>query len=372
MGTTLSRRAMHETNDLRVLEIVPLPPPAAVLERVPAGERERDVVWSARRELSSALTGADVRKVVIVGPCSIHDPVAALDYAHRLRVLRERLGDELIVVMRVYFEKPRTTLGWKGLINDPHLDGSSEIGTGIVLARELLLEVARLGMPAATEFLDPLVPQYIGDLVAWAAIGARTTESPTHREMASGLSMCVGFKNGTDGSVDAAMNAMIAASSPHSFLGIDASGRVSVVRTRGNSQSHVVLRGGRNGPNYSRRDVQGAAGALQKAGLNQRVLIDCNHDNSGKNFARQGAVIEDIVSQIDEGQHNILGAMLESNLVSGRQDLSGPRAKLVYGQSLTDGCLDFPSTERLLEGFARRLRGRRTATESRVRELTQG
>jgi 3-deoxy-7-phosphoheptulonate synthase len=354
---------MPQTSDLRVVEIAPLASPATVLTRTPTGDRERKTVWAARREIQEVLAGTDRRKLVIVGPCSIHDPAAALEYAERLLAVRQRLADELVVVMRVYFEKPRTTVGWKGLINDPHFDGSYDIETGIRIARNLLRDIARLGLPAATEFLDPLVPQYIGDLIAWAAIGARTTESPTHREMASGLSMCVGFKNGTDGSLNVAINAMIAAARPHSFLGVDASGAVSVVRTRGNPHGHLVLRGGRQGPNYGRRHVQAAVVELEKAGVNTRVLVDCSHDNSGKDFARQAAVLEDVGAQLAEGQTAILGAMLESNLVSGRQDLTGLRSKLVYGQSLTDACLDFHTTERLLENFARNLRSRGNSTD---------
>jgi 3-deoxy-7-phosphoheptulonate synthase len=280
-----------------------------------------------------------------VGPCSIHDPDAALEYAERLLRLRERVASELVLIMRVYFEKPRTTVGWKGLINDPHLDGSYDIPTGIRRARKLLSDIAELGLPAATEMLDPIIPQYIADLIAWSAIGARTTESQTHREMASGLSMPVGFKNGTDGSLGVAVNAMIAASRPHSFLGIDENGRVGVVRTAGNPHTHLVLRGGSSGPNYGQDAVQRAVASLEEAGVNPRVLIDASHDNSGKKAERQPAVVADVGAQVRRGSANVLGVMVESHLVAGRQELKD-KSTLVYGQSITDGCIDFPTTER--------------------------
>jgi 3-deoxy-7-phosphoheptulonate synthase len=265
--------------------------------------------------------------------------------------LSKRLSDQLLVVMRVYFEKPRTTVGWKGLINDPHLDGSFDIPTGIRTARRLLRDLAEMGMPSATETLDPIIPQYIADFVSWTAIGARTTESQTHREMASGLSMPVGFKNGTDGSLGIAVNAMITASRPHSFLGIDGSGRVGVVRTAGNPHTHLVLRGGASSPNYDSASVARAVEALKRANVNPRVMVDCSHDNSNKNHERQPDVVVNVGSQLEHGNSQILGVMLESNLVAGRQDLKN-KADLRYGQSITDGCIDFATTERALEGLA--------------------
>jgi 3-deoxy-7-phosphoheptulonate synthase len=324
-----------------------------VLEELPLSPRAADVVFRARTELEEVLLGKDRRRLVIVGPCSIHDPSAALDYAAKLLALRERLSDSLLIVMRVYFEEPRTTVGWKGLINDPHLDGTFDIPLGIRVARRLLRDLAELGMPAATEMLDPIVPQYIADLVTWTAIGARTTESQTHREMASGLSMPVGFKNGTDGGLSVAINAMIAASQPHSFLGVDAEGRVGVVRTSGNPHTHLVLRGGSKGPNFASADVARATAALQSAGVNPFVLVDCSHDNSGKDAARQPSVLQAVGSQIRAGERNLLGAMVESNLVAGRQELFGQKDALTYGQSITDACVDFPTTARMLEDFAR-------------------
>ncbi|HYJ09706.1 MAG TPA: 3-deoxy-7-phosphoheptulonate synthase [Polyangiaceae bacterium] len=344
---------MRETKNLRVVDTAVLQSPNQVLLELPLGDRAAEVVFRARAELEAVLNGGDRRRIVIVGPCSIHDPEAALDYAVRLLKLRERVADSLLVVMRVYFEKPRTTVGWKGLINDPHLDGTFDIPTGIRVARRLLRELAEMGLPSATEMLDPIIPQYIADVVAWSAIGARTTESQTHREMASGLSMPVGFKNGTDGSLGVAINAMIAASRPHSFLGIDGEGRVGVVRTSGNPHAHLVLRGGSRGPNFARAEVERAALALAKQGVNPGVLVDCSHDNSGKDPERQPEVLAEVGAQIRDGSAHLLGAMIESNIVAGRQDLRGSKRDLVYGQSITDGCVDFATTERILEGLAR-------------------
>jgi 3-deoxy-7-phosphoheptulonate synthase len=342
---------MRETKDLRIVDTTALLSPDDVTCELPLSDRASDVVFRARQEIQAVLEGRDLRKLVIVGPCSIHDPKAALDYANRLLELRERVSDALLLVMRVYFEKPRTTVGWKGLINDPHLDGSYDIPTGIRAARGLLREIAELGLPAATEMLDPIIPQYIADLVSWTAIGARTTESQTHREMASGLSMPVGFKNGTDGGLGVAINAMIAASRPHSFLGVDGAGRVGVVRTAGNPHCHIVLRGGAAGPNYSATEVAKAVAALQKAHVSPRVMIDASHDNSGKDPMRQPAVLSDVGAQIRGGQQHILGVMLESHLQAGRQELVD-KATLTYGQSITDGCIAFDSTCEVLEAFA--------------------
>ncbi|HEY6080556.1 MAG TPA: 3-deoxy-7-phosphoheptulonate synthase [Polyangiaceae bacterium] len=342
---------MRTTKDLRIVETTALRSPDDVTRELPLSDRAADVVFRARQEIQAVLEGRDPRKLVIVGPCSIHDPQAALDYAQQLLALRERVADALLIVMRVYFEKPRTTVGWKGLINDPHLDGSYDIPTGIRTARGLLRELAELGLPAATEMLDPIIPQYIADLVSWSAIGARTTESQTHREMASGLSMPVGFKNGTDGSLGVAINAMIAASQPHSFLGVDGAGRVGVVRTAGNPHCHIVLRGGAAGPNYAASEVAKAVAALRKAQVSPRVLIDASHDNSGKDPARQSAVLADVGQQIRGGDPHVLGVMLESHLRAGRQELTD-KASLSYGQSITDGCIAFDTTCELLEALA--------------------
>jgi 3-deoxy-7-phosphoheptulonate synthase len=347
---------MRETKNLRIVETTALRSPDDVGSELPLSEHAADVVFRARQQIQNVLDGRDPRKLVIVGPCSIHDPRAAVDYAARLLELRERVEDALLLVMRVYFEKPRTTVGWKGLINDPHLDGSNDIPTGIRTARALLREIAELGLPAATEMLDPIIPQYISDLVSWTAIGARTTESQTHREMASGLSMPVGFKNGTDGSLGVAVNAMIAASRSHSFLGVDGGGRVGVVRTAGNPHCHIVLRGGAAGPNYGASEVTRAVAALQKARVNPGVLIDASHDNSGKDPSRQPAVLSEVGKQIREGQSHILGVMLESHLQAGRQELVD-KATLCYGQSITDGCIGIDTTREVLEAFADDVRG---------------
>jgi 3-deoxy-7-phosphoheptulonate synthase len=343
---------MLETKDLRIVDTTLLKSPNDVTRELPLSEGAASVVFGARQEIQAVLHGEDSRPLAIVGPCSIHDPEAALDYAGRLLTLKQRFSSDILLVMRVYFEKPRTTVGWKGLINDPHLDGSYDIPAGIRSARRLLLNLAELGMPAATEMLDPIIPQYIADLVSWTAIGARTTESQTHREMASGLSMPVGFKNGTDGGLSVAINAMIAASRPHSFLGIDPGGHVGVVRTRGNPHTHLVLRGGNVGPNYAPAQVSAAARALEKAHINARVLVDCSHDNSGKNPLNQPQVLADVGAQIRAGSLDVLGVMVESNIAGGKQELGSDKSQLVYGQSITDGCVDFATTERMLEQFA--------------------
>jgi 3-deoxy-7-phosphoheptulonate synthase len=289
-----------------------------------------------------------------VGPCSIHDPEAALDYAERLLALRRRYERDLLIVMRAYFEKPRTTVGWKGMINDPHLNGSHDIASGLHIARKLLLDLCRMEMPVATEMLDPIVPQYLADLVTWTAIGARTTESQTHREMASGLSMPVGYKNGTDGGLAGAVNALIAASRPHSFVGIDGSGRVAIVQTAGNPDGHIVLRGGTKGPNYASEHVSLAAAVLEKSAVCSRMLVDCSHDNSGRSHIRQPEVLREVARQLSDGSPHILGAMIESHLVAGQQHF-GPgtsHEKLVYGQSITDACVDLETTEDMLAELA--------------------
>lgn len=339
---------MRETSNLRVVDTTLLQSPDEVTGELPLSSHAAEVVYRARHDIEAVLRGSDARKLVIVGPCSIHDPEAALDYAGRLLRLRERVNEQLLVVMRVYFEKPRTNIGWKGLINDPHLDGTYDIPTGVRTARRLLLDLAEMGLPAATEMLDPIIPQYIADLVSWTAIGARTTESQTHRELASGLSMPVGFKNGTDGNLTPAINGVLTASQTHCFLGIDGKGRVGVVHTRGNPHCHLVLRGGNGAPNYGASDVTLATETLASAGVNPRLLIDCSHDNSRKNHLNQPEVLADVGAQLRAGSNSILGVMIESHLVSGRQDLKRTRAELTYGQSITDGCVDFAMTERML------------------------
>jgi len=340
------------TLNVRVVTTTPLPNPASIRSEIAVSERATQAVLRARREIARVIAGHDPRRLVVIGPCSVHDPDAAIDYALKLKKLTEPLSDRLMVVMRVYFEKPRTTVGWKGLINDPELDGSDDIPAGLRKARRLLLEVNEIGLPAATEFLDPIVPQYISDLISWAAIGARTTESQTHREMASGLSMPVGFKNGTDGSLSAAINAMLASSQAHSFLGVNDVGQVAVVRTQGNPEGHVVLRGGTSGPNYKREHIEEAARQLGKAQVNQRVLVDCAHGNSGKSVEQQAVVAFELADQIAQGNENVLGLMIESNIKAGRQDITGPKASLEYGQSVTDPCIDFDTTVRVLEQLA--------------------
>jgi 3-deoxy-7-phosphoheptulonate synthase len=348
---------MHQTNDVHVLNTERLMTPDELREELPMTPTAAQHVFRVREELRDIVHGRDERLLVIAGPCSIHDWEAALDYAEQLAALCARYRDRLIIAMRVYFEKPRTSLGWKGLINDPHLDGTYDIHTGLRLARRLLLALAELGVPAATEMLDPIVPQYTAELVCWAAIGARTTESQTHREMASGLSMPVGFKNGTDGGLDVAVNAMIAAARPHSFLGIDGHGQVSVVKTAGNPDGHLVLRGGQSGPNYQEAKVRAASRELEAAGLNPRTFVDCSHDNCGKNHLAQVEVVREVMRQIRAGSTQVLGVMLESNLLAGRQPLR-PKSELVYGRSITDPCMDFPTTEVVIDELAEATRSR--------------
>lgn len=352
---------MLETHNRRVMETIPVQSPHVLKATLPLSDRAAHTVASGRREIEDAIEGKDARPIVIVGPCSLHDPKAAIEYAERLMELRERLSDDLIVCMRAYFEKPRTTIGWKGMINDPHLDGSRDVQAGLHRARKLLLDLAELGMPTATEMLDPVVPQYIADLITWAAIGARTTESQTHREMASGLSMAVGFKNGTDGSLSIAINAMRAARAAQTFLGVDDNGHVAAIATRGNPHSHIVLRGGSDGPNYQRSHVERASRQLRDAGLCERVMIDCSHANSGKDHNHQVVVAGDITTQLKDHRDQILGIMLESHLVAGRQDLGASPTTLRYGQSVTDACIDFETTEQVLTKLAGATSKRRPA-----------
>ncbi len=348
----------HRTDDLRIETLRPLLPPAILMEELPISEAASTLVARSREAVGRVLSGEDDRALVVVGPCSVHDPVAALDYARRLQKLAEELQGDVCVVMRVYFEKPRTTVGWKGLINDPHLDGSFAINEGLRRARRFLLDVLELGLPAGTEFLDPITPQFLADLVSWAAIGARTSESQVHRELASGLSMPVGFKNGTSGDVQVAIDALLSSRHPHHFLSVTKQGVAAIVATRGNPECHLILRGGTSGPNYSREEIAGVAARLERAGLRGRVLVDCSHANSGKDHARQPAVLEAVAAQIDAGSRAVFGVMLESFLVDGSQD---PRAvrELRYGQSITDPCMSWERTQPLLGRLAEAVRRRR-------------
>ena len=351
---------MHATtSDLHVVETRPLVPPAVLHRDLPLSDRAARTVQQARQAIQAILHGRDQRLLVIVGPCSVHDVAAAQEYAAFIAEARERLRAELEVVMRVYFEKPRTTVGWKGLINDPHLDGSYDINTGLRRARGLLVHVAEMGLPAATELLDPVVPQYIADLISWTAIGARTTESQTHREMASGLSMPIGFKNGTDGSVGTAINAVEAASRPHHFLGINENGHAAIVSTTGNPDGHLVLRGGKGGPNYEAETVEKAAAQLAKDGLPARLMVDCSHGNSNKDYRLQGSVLQALAEQVRGGSVHVMGVMLESHLVAGNQKIPTDLSQLTYGQSITDACIDLPTTLELLEELAGAVRAAR-------------
>jgi 3-deoxy-7-phosphoheptulonate synthase len=346
------------TRDLRIESFRPLIPPAILLEELPLGEQGSATVARGRDEVSRILNEQDDRLVVIVGPCSIHDPLAAMDYARRLRALADELRDDLCIVMRVYFEKPRTTVGWKGLINDPHLDGSFVINEGLRRARRLLVDLADLGLPAGCEFLDPISPQFTADLVSWGAIGARTTESQVHRELASGLSMPIGFKNGTDGGVQIAIDAVRSSLHPHNFLGVTEQGLCAIVSTTGNPDCHVILRGGASGPNHDALSVQKTAEALRTAGLPVRIMVDTSHGNSGKDHRRQPLVASDLAEQIGEGEAAIFGVMIESFLVEGRQDLVDP-ASLRYGQSITDACIGWEATVPVLQSLAAAVRARR-------------
>lgn len=343
---------MQPTSDLHVVETRPLVAPVILQSDMPLTERAALTVRNTRARIKRILAGEDHRLLVIVGPCSVHDLGAAEEYAGALVQIRERLQASLEIVMRVYFEKPRTTVGWKGLINDPHLDGSYDINTGLRRARNLLLQFAERGLPAATELLDPVVPQYIADLISWTAIGARTTESQTHREMASGLSMPIGYKNGTDGSLTVAINAMEAASRPHHFLGINRQGHAAIVSTTGNPDGHLVLRGGGSGTNYHPEAISAAENQLQAAGLPHRVMVDCSHGNSNKDYRRQGEVLEAVAAQVKQGGSAVMGVMLESHLVAGSQKIPADLSKLTYGQSITDACVDLDTTEALLDQLA--------------------
>ena len=339
---------MLPTQDLNVVETVRLSPPRSLKEALPSLLESNRVVVEGREAVQRILRHEDSRLLVVVGPCSIHDVKGALEYAEKLNALRAELEDRLCIIMRVYFEKPRTTIGWKGLIYDPYLDDSSDIETGLARARQLLLDITEMGLPAATEFLDSIVPQYIADLISWAAIGARTTESQTHRQMASGLSMPVGFKNGTDGGLQIALDAMQAARAEHSFLGIDQDGFTSIIRTKGNKDGHIVLRGGRSRTNYDAQSIAEAVAALEKDGQNSSLMVDCSHANSLKKHARQEEVARSAVAQRAEGNKAMIGLMIESYLHEGNQPLPENLDDLKYGVSITDACLNWEATERIL------------------------
>ncbi|MGI4849266.1 MAG: 3-deoxy-7-phosphoheptulonate synthase [Janthinobacterium lividum] len=350
---------MTQLVNARVLSLEQLPAPQTFHLELPQTAQTRAVVQHGRDQLEAILDGRDRRLFAVVGPCSIHDPEAAIDYAQRLKLLADEVADVLLLVMRVYFEKPRTTVGWKGLINDPYRDDSFKIVEGIRLARRLLLDISAIGLPTATEALDPLMPQYLGDLISWNAIGARTTESQTHREMASGLSTPVGLKNGTDGSLTVAINAIQSASAPHAFLGMNEQGQTCVVRTAGNPHGHLILRGG-SAPNYDKASVEHAQQLLTKAGLHPAIVVDCSHGNSNKDYARQSLVLQDVVAQVVAGNTSLVGVMLESNLVEGAQKPDPDPAKMRYGQSVTDSCINWETTQQVVRDAAAALRDKAT------------
>jgi 3-deoxy-7-phosphoheptulonate synthase len=352
---------MSRVSDTRIVGYEPLLSPAALLDELPLGEARQETVERTRAEVRAVLNGADDRLLVVTGPCSVHDPKAALDYAAHLEDLRERLADDLLIVMRVYFEKPRTVTGWKGLINDPGMDDSFDVHRGLRTARRLLLDIVGSGMPVGCEWLDPITPQYIADTVTWGAIGARTTESQVHRQLASGLSMPVGFKNGTDGDVQVAVDACRASATSHTFFGVTEAGAAAVVTTRGNGDTHVILRGGRSGPNYSSSHVSKALDLISAAGLPRRVMVDASHGNSGKDHTRQVGVAESLAEQLAGGQRGVVGVMLESFLVAGRQNPGNP-ATLTYGQSVTDACMDIEMTTSALETLAASVQARRRSS----------
>lgn len=344
--------------NINVTSFASMPTPEELHAKLPLTDKASETVTKGRADLRAILERKDKRLFVVVGPCSIHDPVAGLDYARRLKALQEEVKDTMLLVMRVYFEKPRTTTGWKGYINDPYMDDSFRVDVGMEKARQFLLDVCELGLPTATEALDPISPQYLGDLIAWTAIGARTTESQTHREMSSGLSTPVGFKNGTDGDIGIAINAILSAANPHAFLGINSQGNVSVVRTRGNPHGHVVLRGGDGRPNYDSVSVAIAEQSLQKAKLPANIVIDCSHANSYKKPELQPLVMTDVVNQIVHGNQSVVGVMIESNIVAGNQKIPADLSELKYGCSVTDACIDWDTTVRVLKEADRELRAR--------------
>ncbi len=346
------------TTNLRVRGVRPLLSPAILMEELPITPEGEKTVDATRRAVKGILFGEDDRLLVVVGPCSIHDPGAALEYAELLGAAAERLRSDLTVVMRVYFEKPRTTVGWKGLINDPHIDESFDINSGLRKARRLLCDLNAIGVPCGCEFLDPISPQYISGLVSWGAIGARTTESQVHRELASGLSMPIGFKNGTDGTIKIAVDAVMSSARPHHFLGVTEQGLAGVVSTKGNPECHVILRGGASGPNYDAASIKSTSDALEKAGLRRGLMVDCSHGNSSKDYKRQPVVAHALAEQIAAGSRDIMGVMIESNLVEGNQSHEAGK-KLTYGQSITDACISWDATLPVLEELAQAIRTRR-------------
>lgn len=358
VGIADSTQDTTRIDDVRIGAVRPLISPALLQDELPVPPTVQALVEQTRAAIGEILHGRDDRLVMVVGPCSIHDHDQAIDYAHRLKAAADALHDDLLIVMRVYFEKPRTTVGWKGYINDPRLDGSFRINEGLRCARRLLLDINALGLPAATEFLDLLSPQYIADLIAWGAIGARTTESQSHRQLASGLSCPIGFKNGTDGGVQVAADAIVAARASHAFMGMTKMGMAAIFETRGNDDAHVILRGGKQGPNYDSASVERSCATLRGAGLREQVMIDCSHANSGKSHTRQIDVAQDLARQLTEGERRIIGVMIESNLEAGRQDLK-PGVPLQYGISITDACLSWTQTEPVLEVLAQAVRARR-------------
>ena len=349
------------TDDLRIDQVRPLIPPAIIMEEIPATEKQMATTSEAREAASRIVNGQDDRLLVIVGPCSIHDTEAGLEYASKLKTLADKLSGDLLIIMRTYFEKPRTTVGWKGLINDPNLDGSFAINQGLRVARTFLRNVVDLGMPTGTEFLDPISPQFVADLVSWGAIGARTTESQVHRELGSGLSMPVGFKNGTGGNVQIAVDAVSSASHPHHFLSVTKQGLAAIVSTRGNQACHVILRGGKHGPNYQKEHVDSTLELLRKAGMSRGVMVDTSHANSEKNHDNQPKVAADLAAQVASGNRGLTGVMIESHLKPGRQDTT-PGKPLEYGVSITDACIGFNQTVPVLEELARAVGQRRKAS----------
>ncbi len=357
--TSIARVTQHRTDDLRITGIRPLISPAVLSYYLPITEAASELVATSREQTDAILRGEDDRLLVVVGPCSIHDPEAAIEYAEKLRDLAQEVQKDLLVIMRVYFEKPRTTVGWKGLINDPGLDDSFDINQGLRVARKLLLDLANMGVPAGTEFLDTISPQYIADLIVWGAIGARTTESQIHRELASGLSMPVGFKNGTGGSVQIALDAIQSASRPHHFLSVTKQGVSAIVSTAGNRSCHLILRGGKSGPNYAKEEVSAAAAMLREQGLPESLMIDCSHGNSMKDYRNQPMVARDISNQIAAGSKEISSVMIESNLCEGNQKLVADLSSLKRGQSITDACIHWDDTVEVLRTLATAVRKRR-------------
>jgi 3-deoxy-7-phosphoheptulonate synthase len=349
----MSQNQVHNVN-VESQEILITPDQLKV--DVPMSENERRVVAESRQVITDILERKDHRLFVVVGPCSIHDPEAALDYARRLKSLADEVSDTLYIVMRVYFEKPRTTVGWKGLINDPHMNDSFKIEEGLHIGRKLLLDILGIGLPTSTEALDPISPQYLADCISWSAIGARTTESQTHREMASGLSSAVGFKNGTDGGLTVAINALNSVSSPHRFLGINTQGQVAIIKSRGNPYAHIVLRGGSNGPNFDSAHIKLCETELEKAGLAPNIMVDCSHANSNKDPELQPLVMENAANQVLEGNHSILGLMVESNIGAGNQSIPDNLQDLQYGVSITDGCIDWNTTEQSIRAMRDKLK----------------